>query len=225
MTARTVSLRCELSYSWTLIPGALIRPMHAGHRNEFIAEVSRHCDLAERLSLVPPSAKVRGIYFRSIERAVAAAGHRDRFDAFFPERFAAVLWHPAAEFLPRLAVGGALVRGPERVHEGMFEIGRGNALAFAESLVGRMLLRILDRDPKRLLRQAIAGRRQSYSFGRWDLELVGERQAIVTMVEEYLYIDSYLLGAAQGTFDAVGVPVRIEVVLHDRFNGQHVLRW
>ena len=88
-----------------------------------------------------------------------------------------------------------------------------------------MLLRILDRDPRRLLRQAIAGRRQSYSFGRWDLELVGEREAIVTMSEEYLYIESYLRGAAQGTFDAVGVPVLIEVVLHDRFNGQHVLRW
>jgi uncharacterized protein (TIGR02265 family) len=199
--------------------------MQTGHRNEVIAEVSQYCDLAERLALVPPSAKVRGLYFRSIERAVAAAGHQARFDALFPDRVAAVLWHPAAEFLPRLAVGGALLRGPARVHEGMFEIGRGNAIAFAESLVGRMLLRILDRDPRRLLRQAIAGRRQSYSFGRWDLELVGDRQAIVSMSEEYLYLESYLRGAAQGTFDAVGMPVRIEVVLHDRFNGQHVLRW
>ncbi len=199
--------------------------MQTGHRNEVIAEVSRHCDLAERLALVPPSAQVRGIYFRSIERAVAAAGHQERFEALFPERFASVLWHPAAEFLPRLAVGGALLRGPARVHEGMFEIGRGNALAFAESLLGRTLLRILDRDPRRLLRQAIAGRRQSHSFGRWDLELVGERQAIVNMNEEYIYIDSYLRGAAQGTFDAVGVPVSVEVVLQDRFNGQHVLRW
>jgi uncharacterized protein (TIGR02265 family) len=87
------------------------------------------------------------------------------------------------------------------------------------------LLRLLDRDPRRLLRQAIAGRRQSYSYGRWDLEFPGEREAVVTMVEEYLYIESYLVGAAQGTFDAVGVPVRTEVVLRDRFNGQHLLRW
>jgi uncharacterized protein (TIGR02265 family) len=199
--------------------------MQTGHLNEVIAEVSRYCDLAERLALVPPSAKVRGLYFRSIERALATAGHQERFDALFPGRVAAVLWHPAAEFLPRLAVGGALLCGPARVHEGMFEIGRGNAIAFAESLVGRMLLRILDRDPRRLLRQAIAGRRQSYTFGRWDLELVGDRQAIVSMSEEYLYLESYLRGAAQGTFDAVGMPVRIEVVLHDRFNGQHILRW
>jgi uncharacterized protein (TIGR02265 family) len=199
--------------------------MHSGHRTEVIADLSRHSDLVERLSLVPPSARVRGVYFRSIERVLASAGHGERFAAIFPERFAAVLWHPAAEFLPRLAVGGALLAGPERIHEGMFEIGRGNALAFAESLVGRMMLRILDRDPKRLLRQAIAGRRQSYSFGHWDLELPAEREAVVTMAEEYLYLESYLVGAAQGTFDAVGLPVRIEVVRKDRFNGQHVLRW
>jgi len=199
--------------------------MQPGLRTQAIADASRHCDLADRLSLVPPSAMVRGVYFRSIERALAVAGRRDRFAALFPERFAAVLWHPAAEFLQRLVVGAALLAGPERVHEGMFEIGRGNALAFAESLVGRMVLRILDRDPKRLLRQAIAGRRQSYSFGSWELEQLGEREAVVTMSEEYLYIESYLKGAAQGTFDAVGVPVRIEVVLHDRFNGKHLLRW
>ncbi len=199
--------------------------MQAGNRAEVIAELCRHCDLVERLPLVPPSAKVRGLYFRSIERVLTDAGLRERFDAIFPQRFAAVLWHPAADFLVRLAVGGALLAGPQRIHEGMFAIGRGNAVAFAESLLGRTLLRLLARDPKRLLRQAIAGRRQSCSFGRWELELPAETEAVVTMAEEYTYIESYLLGAAQGTFDAVGVPVRTEVLLRDRFNGQHVLRW
>jgi uncharacterized protein (TIGR02265 family) len=199
--------------------------MESGLRTQAIADASRHCDLAERLSLVPPSAMVRGVYFRSIERALAAAGRRERFAALFPERFAAVLWHPASEFLQRLVVGGALLAGAERVHQGMFEIGRGNAVAFAESLVGRMIVRILDRDPRRLLRQAIAGRRQSFTFGSWELEQRSDREAVVTMSEEYLYIESYLMGAAQGTFDAVDVPVRIEVVLDDRFNGKHVLRW
>ena len=45
------------------------------------------------------------------------------------------------------------------------------------------------------------------------------------MTEEYAYIESYLLGAAQGTFDAIGVPLRAEAILQDRFNGKHVLRW
>jgi len=181
--------------------------------------------LVERLPLIPPSAKVRGLYFRSIERVLADAGRRDDFTALFPERFAAVLWHPAADFLVRLAVGGAILAGPAKIHQGMFEIGRANAVAFADSLLGRTLLRVLDRDPKRLLRQAIAGRRQSYSYGRWELEFPSDREAVVTMAEEYLYIESYLMGAGQGTFDAVGLPVKNEIVLHDRFNGKQILRW
>ena len=194
-------------------------------REAAIAEVSRHCDVLDRLSLIPPSAKARGLYFRSIETALARAGRIERYNALFPERFAAVLWHPIGELLVRLVVGGSLLTDPERVHEGMYEIGRRNAVVFAESLLGRTLLRLLSRDPRRLLQQAVAGRRQSQNYGRWTLEFPEERTAVMTMEEEYLYIDSYLLGAAQGTFDAVGVPVRAEAKLDDRFSGRHILVW
>ena len=194
-------------------------------RSETVARVSAHCDLAERLTLVPPSARVRGLYFRSIEAVLGRAGKLDEYKAIFPERFAAVMWHPAGEFLERLVIGGALLSGPERVHEGMFEIGRRNAIAFAESLLGRTMLRLLSRDPRKLLQQGVAGRRQSYSHGRWVLEFPAERRAIMSMEEEYLYIESYLLGAAQGTFDAIGVPVRTSVVLETPFFGKHILDW
>jgi uncharacterized protein (TIGR02265 family) len=199
--------------------------MESGKRASLINELCRASDLAERLPLVPPSARVRGLYFGNIERAVTVAGHGEPFSSLFPKRFATVLWHPATEFLVQLAVGGALLAGPDHVYEGMFELGRGNAVAFGESLLGRTLLRLLARDPKRLLRQGIAARRQSCSFGRWELEFSSEQEAIVTMAEEYLYIESFLAGAAQGTFDAIGIPVRTEIVLRDRFNGQHILRW
>jgi uncharacterized protein (TIGR02265 family) len=194
-------------------------------RERLVEEVSRHCDLRERLTLVPPSAKVRGLYFRSIEAVLARAGRAERYRELFPERFAAILWHPAAEFLVRLTTGAALLTSPERVHEGMFEIGRRNAVAFAESLLGRTMLRLLSRDPHKLLQQGVAGRRQSYSYGSWELTFPEERKAVMTMLEEYLYIESYMLGAAQGTFDAIAVPVRIEVILENRFCGRHIIVW
>jgi uncharacterized protein (TIGR02265 family) len=194
-------------------------------RERLVDDVCRHCDLRERLTLVPPSAKVRGLYFRSIEAVLARAGRAERYRELFPERFAAILWHPASEFLVRLAAGAALLTSAERVHEGMFEIGRRNAVAFAESLLGRTMLRLLSRDPHKLLQQAVAGRRQSYSYGSWELTFPEEREAVMTMVEEYLYIESYMLGAARGTFDAIGVAVRTEVVLEDRFRGRHIMAW
>lgn len=198
---------------------------HVNERAAAIRQVCQYCDLAERLELLPPSAKVRGLYFRSIEVVLARAGRDERYRALFPERFTSVLWYPAADFLQRLAVGGAILMEPSRVHEGMFEIGRRNAIAFSESLVGRTLLRLLSKDPKKLLAQGVAGRRQSCSHGRWTLAFPEERKAVVTMLEEYLYIESYLLGAARGTFEAVNIPVVAEVQLESRFYGRHLLRW
>jgi uncharacterized protein (TIGR02265 family) len=194
-------------------------------RADVIRDLCRGCDVAERLTLMPPSVKSRGVYLVGIDRVLAKAGSFDKFEALFPQRPSAIPWYPTREFLVRCAVAGALLAGPERVHQGMFEIGRGNAVTFAESLLGRALIRLLDRDPKRLLKQGIAGRRQGNTHGRWELEFPSEREAVVTMTEEYCYIESYMLGAAQGTFEAIGVPVRAEVVLRDRFNGKHVLRW
>lgn len=194
-------------------------------RADVIRDLCRCCDLTERLPLLPPSVKSRGVYMLGIDRALAKAGSFDKFEALFPQRPSAIPWYPMSEFLVRVTVAGALLAGPERVHQGMFEIGRGNAVIFAESLLGRALIRLLDRDPKRLLKQGIAGRRQGNTHGHWELEYPSEREAVVTMTEEYCYIESYLLGAAQGTFDAIGMPVRAQAVLQDRFNGKHVLRW
>jgi uncharacterized protein (TIGR02265 family) len=194
-------------------------------RMRLIETVSKHCDLGERLTLVPPSAKVRGLYFGSIEAVLTRAGKAQPYKTLFPERFSAVGWHPAGEFLTRLAVGGALLVSPERVHEGMYEIGRRNATAFTESLLGRTLLRFLSRDPKKLLLQADAGRRQSTNFARWALSFPDHHTAIVEMVEEYQWIESNALGAAVGTFEAVGIPMRAEAQLTSRFVGRHILRW
>src|SRR5580698_1127584 len=53
-------------------------------RSETIRALCRHCDVEERLPLIPPSAKVRGIYFGGIDRTLAKAGCLDRFKALFP---------------------------------------------------------------------------------------------------------------------------------------------
>ena len=194
-------------------------------REQLLAAAYRHCDLEERLALLPPSTKARGLYFASIDAVVERAGLGKEYRALFPERFATMRWHPAKEYLIRLVGAASLLYGPERVHEGMFEIGRRNPVAFAESLLGRTMLRLLSHDPQKLLQQGMAGRRQSFNFGVWSVAFPEERNAVITMRNEYLYIESYLLGAAQGTFDAIELPVKTEVVLEDRFNGQHVLRW
>lgn len=192
---------------------------------ELLSEIGRYCDVQERLLLIPPSAKLRGYYCRSIEAAVEEGGKLKRYRELFPRDLGTLQWHPAGEILKRLVVGAALLVGPERVHEGMLEMGRRNALEFARTLLGRMLMRLLSKDPKKLLLQGVAARRQTCSYGSWQITFPEERMAIMTMVEEYMYLDSWLIGAAYGTFDAIGLSLDAKCELETKFVGRHVLRW
>jgi len=190
-----------------------------------IAALVRSTDLEERLRLVPPSASLRGLYFRNTLAVLRSAGLLEQYQQFYPESHSAVRFYPIADFLERASVAAAILRGPENVDEGLREIGRRNVLAFAESLIGRTALRLLAPDPVTLLRQACAGRRQSCRYGRWEVTFPEPGMAVMHMFEEYLWIESNVLGAAEGTLEAIGRKVSIQVELDSKFKGRHILRW
>jgi uncharacterized protein (TIGR02265 family) len=194
-------------------------------REERISELVAHTDLSQRRALVPASAKLRGLYFKNNLTVLRREGLEAEFRELYPESHSAVRWYPVVDFLERLAVAGALLAGPANVHEGMRSIGENNAMAFAESLVGRAMLRLLARDPIKLLRQSMAGRRQSCTYGRWDLESLEPGEAKLRMYEEYLWLESNILGAATGTFKAVGVDVEVGLQLNSAFEGVVTMRW
>ena len=89
----------------------------------------------------------------------------------------------------------------------MHEVGRDNAIAFSESLLGKSMLRLLSNDAYRLLQQT------------------GPRSAVMHFEQEYCWIESYLLGAGEGTFESVGVKARFEVERDDPYNGRHIIHW
>jgi uncharacterized protein (TIGR02265 family) len=191
-----------------------------------IALVAAHCDIEERLPLVPPSAGARGIYFRNIEKHLAARGALEPYREYFPrDHFGALSFHPVSDYIVRVACAGALVASPERVHEGMFAIAKGNARAFIESVLGRLLLRVLSGDPIRLMEQAMAGRRQSTNYGHWEVVRRSERAVEVIHRQEYIWIESAIAGAGVGTFEACGLAVKLETRLIDRFNGSTLYSW
>lgn len=190
-----------------------------------ITDLVRHSDLEERLRDVPPSAKVRGLYFKNTLAVLRRADRLEAHQRYFPQTYSAVRWYSCQEFLQHLAVAGALLEGAEEVHRGMRRIGQENAASFADSLLGRTMLRLLSNDPVKLLRQATAGRRQSYQYGRWEVDFPEPGLAIMSMFEEYIWIESNLRGAAEGTFQSIGRNVRVDVELDSPFQGRHFLRW
>jgi uncharacterized protein (TIGR02265 family) len=197
-----------------------------GMTNAVLELVGDHCDLRERLAAVPPSAQIRGMYLRSVQGALERAERGIEYRALCgTPRFSALRFYPMGEYLTHLAAGGALLKGPERVHDGIFEISRSNAAIVADSLVGRTLLRALARDPQRVLRQGVAAHRQTTRGSQWLLRFPGPREAVMEFHDEMVWIESSLLGAAHGTMEAAGIAANIRCELRDPQNGAHYISW
>jgi uncharacterized protein (TIGR02265 family) len=188
--------------------------------------VAAHCDIVERLELVPPSACVRGMFFRNVEAQVERAGRLDEYRAHFDgDRFSALQFYPLGDYLIRLATAGALVESPGRLHDGMFAIARGNATSFAQSLLGRTLIRLLSRDPVRLSEQGLAAQRQTHNYGHWAIVKHAPNMIEMVYEDEYQWIESVITGAAHGTFEACGIRAQFETKLKSRFSGSTIVRW
>jgi uncharacterized protein (TIGR02265 family) len=191
-----------------------------------IQVVAPHCDIVSRLEVVPPSALVRGLYLRSFETVLQRAGRIQLYREYFEgERWSPIRMYPLRDYMIRLAVAGASLRSPERVHEGMHDIWRTNAATFAASLLGRTMLRLLSHDPVRLTEQGLAARRQTYQYGHWAIKRHGPRAVEMVYREEYLWIESAIAGGAVGAFEACGVEAKLETKLLNRFDGSTMITW
>lgn len=188
--------------------------------------IAPHCDIIERLDDVPPSALVRGLYFRSVIAVLRRLGRLEPYEEYFPdERWSSLTFYPVTEYLIRLGVAGAVVTSPRTLHEGIFNITRENAAAFASSLLGRVMVRILDRDPVRLTEQGLAARRQSTTYGEWELKRPAPREIEMVYHAEYMWIESAIAGAAIGTFEVCRVKPEIQTLMKDKYNGSTLIRW
>ncbi|MDF3066679.1 MAG: hypothetical protein K0R38_2280 [Polyangiaceae bacterium] len=185
-----------------------------------------YCDIADRLEAVPPSARVRGLYLKSLENVVQRAGKAELYQRHFAsERWSPVRMYPLRDYMTRLAMAGASLKGVEHVHAGMHDVWRTNATTFATSLLGRAMLRLLSNDPVRLTEQGLAARRQTYQYGHWSIVRHGSHSIEMVYREEYIWIESAIAGGAVGAFEACGIRAQIETKLINRFDGSTLISW
>lgn len=188
--------------------------------------VSSYCDLSERLEQVPPSARVRGLYLRSLETFLHREGKLSLYAEFFgQERWSPIRMYPLRDYLMRLAVAGAALHSPERVHDGMRDVCRTNVSTFADSLLGRTLLRRLSHDPVRLIEQSLAARRQTFQYGHWEIVRHQPRSIELVYREEYVWIESAIAGSAIGAFESCGIEANFVTKLINRFDGSTLISW
>jgi len=188
--------------------------------------VATHCDLVDRLKVVPPSAQVRGLYLNSLDTILQRADRSALYREYFGgERWSPIRMYPLRDYMIRLAVAGAALRSAERVHEGMHDVWRTNATTFAQSLLGRTMLRLLSHDPVRLTEQGLAARRQTFHYGHWEIVRHGPRSIEMVYREEYIWIESAIAGGAVGAFEACGIEATLKTKLLNRFDGSTTITW
>ena len=191
-----------------------------------IEVVAPYCDIVSRLEAVPPSAMVRGLYLRSFDTVLQRAGRTQLYREFFEgERWSPIRMYPLRDYMIRLALAGASLRSPERLHDGMQDVWRTNATTFAQSLLGRTMLRLLSHDPVRLTEQGLAARRQTFQYGHWEIVRHGPKAVEMVYREEYLWIDSAVAGGAVGAFEACGIEATLQTKLLNRFDGSTLITW
>jgi uncharacterized protein (TIGR02265 family) len=187
------------------------------------------CDLEERLALVPASAQGRGLYFQSIEEEVKRAGHFAGFAELLQlpdgHRAKALQWYPVREYMRWICAAAYLMKGREQFQQGLFDLGYAYSNAFMNTILGRTMLRVLSRDPVRLLQQGVSGRKHSTTYGKWTCHRYGEREMGMIYESEYVWIESVFAGAAKGSLDACGVNAELVTHLSGRFAGETRVRW
>lgn len=188
--------------------------------------VGDHCDIVDRLRDVPPAASIRGIFFRNLERQVEREGRLEDYRAFFPDdRYSSLPFYPLGDYLVRLACAGAIVVSPPALGEGIFKIARSYATTFAESLLGRALIRLLSHDPVRLTEQGLAAKRQTHNYGHWEIVRHGPSAIEMRYEDEFQWIESAMAGAAAGTFESCGIQAQLETRMRSRYSGSTFVRW
>jgi len=196
------------------------------YRQRIVELLAPHCDIVTRLRAVPAAARVRGLYFRALTDEMSRRGLRAAFEEVIhdSDRSAFTLY-PLSDYLVWLAFAGSLAGSPADVHQGMRDLHRGHSLYFGQSLLGRSLLRLISRDPIRQLHQAVQSKRAVTNYGRWSVVDEGPGRATVRLQDEYVWIESALLGGALGGLEACGIRPTAEVKLTDPYNGDLVFRW
>jgi len=188
--------------------------------------VAPHCDIEERVRCVPPSAQVRGLWYKAMLGVLRQSDKLEEYREYFPDdRWSMLSYYPLTSYMLRVAVAGAIISSPSELHQGMHHAMRLNSTTFASTILGRALFRILAKDPIRLTEQAMAARRQAMSYGEWSIVSRGPRHIETLYRGEYLWIESAIAGAAVGTFDACNLVATVETRLDDRFNGSTLITW
>lgn len=184
-----------------------------------------HTDLKWRLANIPADATCRGAFFNMLDDRAGTLSRETQaeYRSFFRiHRFSAFRMYPVRDYVTRIVVLSQIHYGADAIHRGIRELQSGAFDAWAKTLLGRAALAVVSPELPSMLRMlARAYASQTVvSHSRLTLVSADDREIVLRLENEHLYIEHAMVGALEGLARVCGVPdAKLEVQLDEPFDG------
>lgn len=181
-------------------------------------------DLTWRLRQIPPQATCRGAFFNMLDERAAAlsAETQAEYRRFFRiHRFASFRMYPLSDYLTRLVVLSQIHFGAAQIYPGVRQLQSGAFDAWAETLLGKAALAVVDPSfvsMLRVLERAYASR-TVVSAARFRVVSESPEEIVTEIEDEYVYIEHAMVGAIEGVARVCGQEVTVKAELRTPFDG------
>jgi len=177
-------------------------------------------DLRERLSGIPASATVRGLFFNDLfAQFPKAKAHAQR------PRYLSFSSYPFSEWCQVLTESALSCFPGCTPREGVRRIGRRALPALAESHAGRVLFAMAGNDPVSTLRISSKAFALAQSMGSCVVTACEPGVAVLQVRDAWDYPDAYYVGVYEGVFEVFNLVGEVDVCVHSLTDVDLRLRW
>jgi uncharacterized protein (TIGR02265 family) len=189
--------------------------------------VDERVDLEAHLSLLPPNAACKGLYFQDpIERARRIAAVDVAAVAGVPaRRYVPFRDYPYADFLRVLHVAAPVVHRKVSMGEGLRRLGMGAYDALLGSHVGRVILGAFASHFESILLHGQRGYEVSINFGQVTVEWVASRHVRYHFAHMPAFLETFQVGVVEGAMAACKVRGEVLVKVEDLANAALDIQW
>jgi uncharacterized protein (TIGR02265 family) len=185
-------------------------------------------DLEGHVAALPEGATVKGMFLRDlIALAEEKAPGADVFAlAGVPKKRILPFFDYPYEWLLRLLVATSKIAFPDvPTGEGVRRLGHRAYEALVSEQLGRVLFAVLGNDFARVVGAGVKGWRLSVSFGKVDLESLGEGHALYRFRDFPAFLETYQVGVIEGAMHVAGVRGEVWCKLESMSDGVLELFW
>lgn len=183
--------------------------------------------LEQRLKETPPTAHVRGVFFRLAEQALETRS-KDLLATWRAEVGARHRWpfklYPTRDCIREQALAAVLLR-PDDPGEAIREMWVASPRFSRLLRADRFVRYLTGSEPTRALAWLERNRDMMCDYGGWRVDITGPTSATFHYLGEYVWIEHAHRGGVEGTLSRCGVTPTITPDLDTPYNGRLLIQW